>query len=71
MSIKNRLDKLEQEQHAKDGKHQIVIRVCYEGDNTEPTEAQKESRIAEYKAKHPDWKEGDNIVLHWKDGQFK
>ena len=52
-------------------KQQVVIIVRREGDNTEPTEEQKEARITKYQAKNPDRKEGDIIVLRWKDGQFK
>lgn len=67
MSIKNRLEKLEK--HPSAGK-EVVILVRYEGDDTEPTEAQKEVAIADYKAKNPDWKEKDTILLYWKDDQF-
>lgn len=67
MSIERRIEKLEQKTGA--GK-QVVIWVRYEGDDTEPTEAQKEEAIANYKTKNPDWKEGGFIVLYWKDGQF-
>ena len=68
MSIGKRIEKLEQKTGA--GK-QVVMRVCYEGDGTEPTEAQWEVAIADYEAKNPDRKEGDFIVLRWKDGQFQ
>ncbi len=67
MTLERRIGKLEQCTGA--GK-QIILRVCYGGDDTKPTEAQWEAAIAEYKANHPDWKEGDFIVLYWKDGQF-
>ena len=66
-NLEKRIEKLEQRTGA--GK-QVVILVCYEGDDTKPTEAQEEAAIAEYKAKNPDRKEGDFIVLYWKDGQF-
>ncbi len=69
MSIKGRLAELEKRTGA--GKQQVVIWVHYDGDDTKPTEAQREAAIADYKAKHPDWKEGDVIVLHWKHGQFQ
>lgn len=68
MSMAKRIENLEKRTGA--GK-QVIITVRYEGDDTEPTEAQKEAAIAEYKAKHPDRKEGDFIVLYWKDGQFQ
>ncbi len=68
MTLKRRIGELEQRTGA--GK-QVVIRVCDDGDDTEPTEAQREAAIADYKAKNPDWKEGDFIVLYWKDGQFE
>jgi hypothetical protein len=68
MTIERRIGKLEKRTGA--GK-QVVIRVTYEGDDTEPTEAQKEAAIADYKAKNPDWKDGNFIVLYWKDGQFR
>jgi len=45
--------------------------VRYDGDDTEPTEAQQEAAITDYKARNPDRKEGDFIVLYWKDGQFR
>ena len=69
MSMAKRIEKLEKRTGA--GKRQVIITVCCDGDDTEPTEAQKEAAIADYKAKHPDRKEGDFIVLHWKDGQFR
>ena len=68
MSIEKRIEKLEQRTGA--GK-QVIILVRYDGDDTEPTEAQEEAAIANYKAKHPDRKEGDFIVLYWRKGQFK
>ena len=68
MSIEKRIEKLEQRTGA--GK-QVIILVRRDGDDTEPTEAQEEAAIANYKAKHPDRKEGDFIVLYWDDGQFK
>jgi len=68
MTLEHRVEKLEQRTGA--GK-QVVIRVCYEGDDTEPIEAQRQEAIADYKAKNLDWKEGDFIVLYWKDGQFE
>ena len=68
MTLKRRIGELEQ--HTGAGK-QVVIRVCYNEDDTEPTEAQEEEAIANYKAKNPDWKEGDFIVLFWKDGRFR
>ena len=67
-NLESRIDKLEKSTGA--GK-QVVIMVRYEGDDTEPTEALEEAAIAEYKAKHPNRKEGDFIVLYWEDGQFK
>ena len=69
MSIEKRIGELEQRIGV--SKRQVVLRVCYEGDDTEPTETQKQAAITEYKAKKPNWKEGDFIVLYWKDGQFK
>ena len=67
-NLEKRIENLENHIGAK---QQIVITVCREGDDTEPTEEQKKTVITEYKAKNPDWKEGDIIVLRWKDGQFK
>ena len=67
MGIEKRIEKLER--HTGTGK-QIIILVVEEGDDTKPSEAQKEAAIADYKAKHPDRKERDFIVLYWKDGQF-
>ncbi len=67
MSIEKRIDKLEERIGV--GK-QVVITMRYKGDDTEPTEAQEEAAIANYEAKNPDRKEGDFIVLYWKDGQF-
>ncbi len=67
-SLENRIKTLEK--RTGDGK-QLVITVCDDGDDTEPTEAQTEAAIADFKAKNPDQKEGDIIVLHWKDGQFE
>ena len=43
MSIENRIEKLEQRTGA--GKRQVVVTVRYEGDDTEPTEAQREEAI--------------------------
>ena len=68
MSIEKRIENLEKRTGA--GK-QVLILVRYEGDDTEPTEAQEEAAIAEYKAKNPNRKEGDFIFLSWKDGQFQ
>ena len=67
MTLKRRIGELEQRTGT--GK-QVVIWVTYEGE-PEPTEAQKEAAIDEYKVKNPDWKEGDFIVLYWKDIQFQ
>jgi hypothetical protein len=67
MTLKRRIGELEQRTGT--GK-QVVIWVTYEGE-PEPTEAQKEAAIASYKAKNPDWKEGDFIVLYWKDIKFQ
>ena len=66
--MEKRIEKLEKRTGA--GK-QVVIWVHYVGDDTQPTEAQKEVAIANYKAKSPDRKEGDYIVLYWKNGQFE
>ena len=68
MTLDRRLKELEKRTGV--GK-QLIIRRCYEGDHTEPTEAQREAAIADFKAAHPDWKEGDIIVLYWKDGRFE
>lgn len=68
MSIEKRIEKLEKRTGA--GK-QVVIWVQNDGDDTKPTEAQEEAAIADFKAKNPDRKEGDFIVLYWKDGQFR
>ena len=68
MSIEKRIEKLEERTGA--SKRQVVVLVRYEGDDTEPTETQKEAAIADYKAKHPDRKEGDFIVLYWNNGHF-
>ena len=67
MNLEKRIEKLEKRTGAS---KQVVIRVCYEGDDTEPTEAQWKAAISDYKAKYPDRKEEDFIVLYWKDGQF-
>ena len=66
MTLKKRIDELEKKTGSKEP---YWIIVQYEG--AEPTEAQEEAAIADYKAKHPDWKKGDFMVLYWKDGQFK
>ena len=68
MTLKRRIGELEQRTGA--GK-QIVIMVHYDGDDTKLTEAQEEEAIANYKAEHPAWREGDWMVLTWKDGQFQ
>ncbi len=71
MSIEKRIDKLEKRTG---GREQLIITVRYDEvdtEPTEPTEAQKKAAIADYKAKHPDWKEGDFILLEWQDGQFQ
>ena len=67
MSIEHRVEKLEKQTGV--GKQQYIVLVLYEG-QPKPTEAQEEAAIADYKAKNPDRKEGDWIVLYWKDGQF-
>ena len=67
MTLEHRVEKLEQRTGA--GK-QVVICVRYEGDDTAPTEAQREAAIADYKAKNPDRKEGDFIVLYWQGDHF-
>ena len=66
-NLESRIGKLEQRTGA--GKEDVIW-VTYEGE-PEPTEAQKESAITEYKARNPDWKEWDSIVLYWENGQFQ
>ena len=68
MSIEQRIEKLEERT---EGKEQFEICICYIGDKTEPTEAQHETAIADFKAKNPDWQELDYILLSWFDGQYK
>ena len=68
-NVGKRIKKLEERTGV--GKSQIVFIICYDGDDTEPTEAQKKAAIADYKAQHPDLKEDDFIALYWKDGQFE
>ena len=68
-NLQKRIKELEKRTGA--GKPQLVIMVCEDGDATKPTEAQKEEAIADYKTKHPDWKEGDIIALYWEDGRFQ
>jgi len=58
MTLKKRIDELEKKTGSKEP---IWIIVVCEG--AEPTEAQKEARIADYKAKHPDWQGRDFNVI--------
>lgn len=59
MSIEGRVEKLEKQT----GKQQSILWVLYEG-QPKPTEGQKETAIADYKAKHPDWETHPIIVLY-------
>ena len=66
-NIEKRIEKLEERTGAA---KQLIITIRCEGDKTEPTEEQKKAAIAAFKAKNPDWKEGDWMVLTWEDGQY-
>jgi len=63
-NIVSRIEKLEK--HTGAGKQQPIRWVLYEG-QPEPTEAQREAAIADYKAKHPDWEGRDTIVIYVND----
>lgn len=61
MSIEGRVEKLEKQTGV--GKQPYIIWVLYEG-QPKPTEGQKETAIADYKTKHPDWETHPIIVLY-------
>ncbi len=67
MSIEKRIEKLEKSTGVVEP--QIVILFRHRG-QPEPTEAQVDAAIADFKAKNPDWEER-GIVLQWQDGQFE
>ena len=67
MTLKKRIDELEKKTGVR---HEPIWMVVFHR-GTEPTEAQKEARIAEYKAKNPNWQEKDTIVIYFKYSQFK
>ena len=66
MTLKKRIDELEKKTRSKEPLRIIVVR-----EGAEPTEAQKEARIADYKAKHPDWQERDFNVIWVTDEDAK
>ena len=76
MSIEKRIENLEERTG---GKRQVVIVVvrAEEVDGRRQvhprdyTQKEYDQALASYKAKNPDQKEGDFIVLHWEDGQFR
>ncbi len=76
MRIEKRIENLEERTG---GKRQVVIVVvrAEEVDGRRQvhprdyTQKEYDQALASYKAKNPDQKEGDFIVLHWEDGQFR
>lgn len=68
MNIEQRIARLEKYREIE--QHRVKVIIVNADDSAGQTKELTDKAIADYKASHPEWKEGDIIMLEWIDGRF-